>query len=283
MMQLITGVPGAGKTLYAVQRIVDEVKEGREVYTNIAGIAVDGVQPIPEHNDWRELPDGSLVVYDEAHQIFPTSGRPGLSSDPRINDMDMHRHRGFDLCFVTQFPTKVHHEIRSMVDDHVHLLRNFGAPSATVYRWPEATNVNDREARGRADSSPWVYPRSLYKLYKSSEIHTAKTRIPAKIKFVGLVVLVLGTFVGCRLASAGGFASINTQPAAVADVSASAIAKPRRTTPASVPQFSGCVASARFCRCYDNNGDPVEQTEFDCLAHAHGDRPGAFNLFSLSK
>lgn len=132
MMRLITGVPGAGKTLFAVSEILKVKKENdalekagdkpRLIYTNIAGMEMEGVYPL-EDTDWRNYPDGFLIVYDEAHQIFRATGRPGFFGDPIITEMDMHRHRGFDLWFITQFPLKVHHEIRYMVDEHYHLLR----------------------------------------------------------------------------------------------------------------------------------------------------------------
>ena len=164
MMRLITGTPGAGKSLFAVSEIVKAVKDGRTVYTNIEGMDLEGVFPLDD-KDWRNYPDGSLVVYDEAHQTFRATGRPGLSSDAVISEMDMHRHRGFDLWFITQFPTKVHHEIRSMCDEHYHLLRQFGAKQATLYKWPESADVKDTAARSNADRSLFRYPKECFKYY----------------------------------------------------------------------------------------------------------------------
>ncbi|MEM2002935.1 MAG: zonular occludens toxin domain-containing protein, partial [Candidatus Methanomethylicaceae archaeon] len=204
MMRLITGVPGAGKTLFAVSEILKVAKENerkaaageepRDIYTNIEGINIPGVTYTTER-DWRTFPDGSLIVYDEAHQLFRATGRPGLSDDPIISDMDMHRHRGFDLWFITQFPTKVHHEIRNMVDEHYHLLRQFGAKQATIYKWPESADVKDPGARSVADTEFFRYPKECFQYYKSASVHTAKLRIPAKVKFLFTVIALIFSFV----------------------------------------------------------------------------------------
>ena len=52
MMRLITGTPGAGKSLFAVSEIVKAVKDGRTVYTNIEGMDLEGVFPLDD-KDWR--------------------------------------------------------------------------------------------------------------------------------------------------------------------------------------------------------------------------------------
>lgn len=233
MMRLITGTPGAGKSLFAVSEIVQAVKDGRTVYTNIEGMELEGVYPLTD-KDWREYPDGSLIVYDECHQIFRATGRPGLSQDPVISDMDMHRHRGFDLWFITQFPTKVHHEIRQMCDEHFHLLRQFGAKQATLYKWPEAVDSKDPHQRSVADKSLFRYPKECFKFYKSASVHTAKLRIPAKLKAVALVIALIFSFVGYRVVDAGGFQSLHaaSEPDSVGGViGGGAAERPADTTP----------------------------------------------------
>jgi len=269
MIRIITGVPGAGKTLYAVAEIVRVLKESKEeprqVFTNIDGLTLPQVEKLESH-DWREYPDGSLIVYDEAHQLFRGTGKPGAAADPIITDMDMHRHRGFDLWFISQYPTKIHHEIRHMADEHVHLLRQFGSKAATLYRWPESVDVKDQGMRQQADVGRFRYPRSLFKVYKSASIHTSKLRIPTRLKIAAVVVSVIGSFVGFRLWSSGGFASfasteveesasdnltlISTANAA-ADPSGGAAERPAGA--AELPPFSvsGCISTESQCRCYD--------------------------------
>lgn len=267
MMRLITGTPGAGKTLFAVSEIVKAVKEGRTVYTNIEGMDLEGVFPLTE-NDWREYPDGSLIVHDEAHQIFRATGRPGLSSDPIINDMDMHRHRGFDLWFISQFPTKVHHEIRSMCDEHYHLLRQFGAKQATLYKWPEAVDAKDQHQRSVADKSLFRYPKDCFQHYKSASVHTAKLRVPAKLKFLLTVIAIIFSFVGYRVYASNGFASMQApetvDQSSFVVGSGGAAERPADATSLNEFVIGGCVSSARGCQCYTKELDPIPLQDFEC-------------------
>lgn len=72
MSILISAPIRTGKTLYVVKCIFDELNKGRQVYTNIVGINIDGVisvaSSISEPFDWRDLPNGSVLVWDEAHE-----------------------------------------------------------------------------------------------------------------------------------------------------------------------------------------------------------------------
>ena len=131
MMTLITGVPGAGKTLRAVQLIRAAVNEGRPVYSDIDGLALDGVEPAPD--DWRDTPEGSLVVYDECQHRWPSTGKPGAHPSEVVAAIDTHQHTGHDLMFVTQAPRKVHHSIRQLVGQHFHHNRVGGFQGAQVF------------------------------------------------------------------------------------------------------------------------------------------------------
>lgn len=283
MMRLITGVPGAGKSLFAVSEIIKMVKEGRKVFTNIAGMDYEGVFPL-EDTDWRNYPEGSLIVYDEAHQIFRATGRPGLSNDPVISEMDMHRHRGYDLWFSTQFPGKVHHEIRRMCDEHYHLLRQFGSSRSTIYKWPEAVDSSDRSERAIADKTPFSFPKSIYKHYKSSSIHTSKVRIPSKLKFLATVVVLISSFVAYRLVSAGGFTSlamaseaqISPAPVVIAGGAAERPGDTGGSTFSPTPAIGGCVWSARGCQCYTTKLEPIPLSDSECRTLA--DKPLAMSL-----
>ena len=75
MLTVISAPPGSGKSLHCVQILEDTVRKNpnRFIFTNIIGINIPGVLPIPScptHApfDYRNLPNGSLLVYDEAHE-----------------------------------------------------------------------------------------------------------------------------------------------------------------------------------------------------------------------
>lgn len=222
MITLLTGSPGGGKSLYAVSKLIPQyLKEGRTVYTNINGlcyyseVSIHGqivrknlikvkddlpvwekVLPLPDDLDWRSLPAGSVVIYDEAQQFFPASGRTGLSNDGRIVDLDTHRHKGYDLIYITQHPTLLDSHIRKFVSHHIHLYRKMGAKRSILYEWNHCVSspehiIGDTEAFLRSNFS---FNKNDFSFYKSSEIHTAKFRLPPKFIFfsVFLIFIILG-------------------------------------------------------------------------------------------
>lgn len=74
MLTAVSAPPGSGKSLWCVELLEKTVRENpnRQIFTNIIGINIQGVLPIVSSAnkpfDWRDLPDGSLVIYDEAHE-----------------------------------------------------------------------------------------------------------------------------------------------------------------------------------------------------------------------
>lgn len=222
MMYLISGQPGNGKTLRAMSMALEfyeenqkQVKDGkaqpRRFFTNVAGATTEEnpdafpwFEKLPEHNDWTQLPDGSFVLYDEAHadgntqglerygRLFPSTGKPGESDDARVRSMSTHRHRGFDLVFVTQWPNKIHHQVRSLVGVHTHMNRAFGMQRAGVLSWTRVqADPYDERVRDRAEEEIWPYPKGLYSRYRSATLHTAshKFKVPKRV-LQGLSVCV---------------------------------------------------------------------------------------------
>lgn len=290
-IELITGAPGAGKTLYAVGKIRDAVKEGRPVYANIDGLKLDQVEPLPE--DWREAPDGSLIVVDECHQRWPATGKPGRTANEEITALDEHRHRGFDFIVMTQFPTKVHHQVREHINYHRHLMRPVGLKRTTIYTWGyPVLSPNDRQERDQADVQAMKYDKSLFQLYKSATIHTVKPQMPGRVKVVGTVVLVLVGFISYRLITGDSQLSravfgTTEEPQAIQpsnqqknDVAgavggqASPPPPPRAipertmlndwTHAETVKPVGGCISSANHCRCYDDSMVPLDMSEHAC-------------------
>lgn len=74
MLTAISAPPGSGKSLWCVELLETTVRKNpnRMIFTNIIGINIPGVLPITSSTnnpfDWRDLPDGSLIVFDEAHE-----------------------------------------------------------------------------------------------------------------------------------------------------------------------------------------------------------------------
>lgn len=327
MMYLISGQPGNGKSLRAMFIMREEYErnsrahaEGKEplrrFFSNIAGSTTEEnpdafpwVEKLPEHNDWTKLPDGSYVVYDEAHadgntpglerygSLFPSTGKPGESADLRIRAMSTHRHRGFDLVFLTQWPSKIHHQVRTLVGSHTHMNRGMGLQAAGVLQWPRVqVDPYDENQREKAEEEIWSYPKDLYGKYKSATLHTAshKFKIPKKV-LAGLSKLVVTLLVlwalwhflvpkgkekpeeGPAQKEASLLAPVPASPA-----STDPILTPGAQTYAALntepaPTLSGCVSSDRGCRCFNTDGFQIDMSRFQCELLM--EKPLPFNVY----
>ena len=100
MLKLITGIPGSGKTLYAVsmlKKVVEHnatlpVDEQRSIYCDITGLTIEGIEPPPL--DWRQTPPKSLLIYDEAQLHKPFKAARGLSPYEYIENLTLTRKQG---------------------------------------------------------------------------------------------------------------------------------------------------------------------------------------------
>lgn len=325
MIYLITGQPGNGKTLYAMaamhaeyERNAVQVKAGKEeprqFFSNVAGASLEEnpkaypwVQRMPEHNDWTKLPKGSYVQYDEAHadgrtpglerygELFPATGKPGESQDPRVRAMSTHRHGGYDLVLITQYPNKIHHQVRTLVGQHVHMNRAMGLTTAGIFKWTRTQpDPYDEDARDKAEEEIWQYPKGEYERYFSATLHTAsyKFKIPKKV-WSGLSMLIVAGLVAWGLY----YFLVPEQarekqakpPQAEASLLAPAVAAPDEEpvgipgtglfaslTAPKVTTLSGCIDTPRACRCFDGEGDLIDQSQVECRMVVDGPLP--FNV-----
>lgn len=192
MISLITGLPGNGKTLFALWWIKQKAeKEGREVYYhNIKDLT------LPWHafeaEKWMDLPKGAIIVMDECQFVFPK--KPNGSKLPdHYEQLATHRHHGFDIYLITQHPTLLDNFVRQLVGQHYHAVRKFGMARNTIYEWSSANPApQNPSSQKSAVPMKWPFPKEVYGYYKSAEVHTVKRAIPVKIFLaIGFVVAVL--------------------------------------------------------------------------------------------
>lgn len=196
MINLITGTPGAGKTLNTIKVIHEAHKDDDRpiYYRGIRELKFDWIElDDDEITNWFDLPDGSIIVIDEVQQIWPnrSNNKPVPES---VSRLDTHRHRGFDFYVITQKPTLVDFAARGFVDRHDHYERQFGYESCRRFSWEKAVNdTADYHTRTEAITSRIKYDKKYYDAYKSAEVHTVKKRLPGKLVFIlFLIVLFLG-------------------------------------------------------------------------------------------
>lgn len=192
MITLITGVPGAGKTLYAVSQILlPESKTERPIF-------VDGIPDlIPRHEiapdvlDWPNwAPQGAHIFIDEVQRIWrPESA--GKLPHPSIAELETHRHRGLDFTIMTQHPSLVHANVRRLVGKHIHVRRT--ALGVKVYEYSECQAQPDTAWRNALTKFSWKHPKNAFGLYKSASLHVkVKFRIPGSVKVLACCVLAIG-------------------------------------------------------------------------------------------
>lgn len=229
---LITGLPGSGKSLRAVKFIREASEAGELIHTcNFSDLKISTI-PIKDPREWRDLPAGSILVVDEAQEFFRT--RRGGEAPEYITAMERIRHHGVRLVLLTQQPDYLDTHLRGLCGLHEHLLRINGKQAAKIWRHNEVMdNVRSERARARYDSETWEYPKELFELYTSAQVHTVKSVMSSKWKrglaFMAAAAVVLG-FVGWQF---GGFF---TSAASTGDLRAvAADAAPRGVAPAERP------------------------------------------------
>lgn len=163
----------------------------RTIYTNIEALKIDYVRSLTP--DWRDCPDGSLIVIDEVQLVYPYSDIKDRSN-PIITELSVHRHRGFDFYLITQSAGNLHVLIKDLVYTHYHVTIPFGFQTK-IYQYGEfKANPNAKSVKLLAENSFSFTPsQHIFKLYKSTNINTAKSRLPIKR------LVVLGSFVAFGL------------------------------------------------------------------------------------
>lgn len=166
-------------------------KAVRTIYTNIADLKLVQCRPLPPDCDWRQTPQGSYLVIDEA-QLIPIFSEEARGIDPIVKDLTIHRHKGYDFLFITQEPSFVHKYIRKLASLHIHLVNIFGWEQSMRMEWSIVQDSpNAIKSIARAENiSRWRFPKHVYNLYKSTTINTRKKRIPKKlVLFIAIAIL----------------------------------------------------------------------------------------------
>ena len=170
---------------------LNKIRPVRTIYTNIAGLELEAVRPIPADADWTKLPDGSFVVYDEIQNI-PVFSADTKTASHIIKLLTTHRHRGIDIVGITQFPSLVRKEFLVLVGHHRHLVNSFGLKRSTQYEW-STYKVDPNAFKNKATAeikTTFSFPKELYKYYRSSTAHTHKRRLPWRFIFILSSVLI---------------------------------------------------------------------------------------------
>jgi len=305
MLVCISGLPGHGKTLYTLHHVEALRREsGRPVYFHgITDLNLPWL-PLDEPKEWEKVPDGSIVVIDEAWKTFPKRSA-GAAVPPFVQALATHRHRGLDIFLVTQHPlNQLDHFVRGLVGRHYHVRRVFGSQRSRLYTWEELGDPKDYHSLKVAVASWFTYPKEVFTWYKSAEVHTVKRQIPAKpFLMIGGGILAVGLLGWLAFAQLSGSVDRATgaateaqealpnalpgmpgsrPPGLRASFSAESFVPSVPGMPftspfyqdavkvSDVPIVSGCgvlkVGARVDCRCNDQQGNKVQLEHRHCLA-----------------
>jgi zona occludens toxin len=200
---LFTGLPGAGKTAQLVAEIVRlrEAEPGRPIFAfGINGLKEDLAIPLTEEmlHKWWELPPGSIIAVDECQEDGSNPEQPvALMPKDRglpaawVQKISKVRHHGMDFLLTTQDPCNMSAYVRRLVDKHVHTIRKFGTQVIQRYTWGRCIDdPYSRREQKNAVADVGTLPAKVFDLYKSSQLHTMKRRIPRKVYLLIAVVVV---------------------------------------------------------------------------------------------
>lgn len=313
---LVTGLPGHGKTLYAVSQYL----KGKP---NAYGCGIKGsIFPELDPTKWWEAPSGSTIVVDEAWKWFaPTS--PTKEPPEHYKRIPEIRHSGHTLVLVTQDPKDLDTRIRRRVGKHYHVVRVFGTERANIHEWNEVHE--DIQIREDTEHAIWEYDKQAYQLYKSAELHKIKTEVPRRIKripiYFGIAAVLVfagGYYVYKALLSPGekvtqqinktfqpGAPGTPSLPGALPPLHAKSTDEPQsaqayaesfvpridglphtaprydKVTQAETPPFpAACILSFKRCQCYTQQATRLEVPFEICKQIATG---GIFMDFDFNK
>jgi zona occludens toxin len=220
MITLITGVPGSGKTLYTVWLAEKLARSGRRVLVDgIRDLAIDHVQ-VDEAwvRKWHEnVQANDVVIIDEVQRYWPPTS-VSVKPTEDIEKLHVHRHLGVDFIVITQHPNRMSKVIRDLVGRHVHVRRMLGLQKAMLYEWDSARNPQGNLKD--AVKTWWSYPKNVFALYTSAELHTKPKAVIPKALFIIPVALVAGVFFAWK-----GYQRVTSlgKPAVASGASASAV------------------------------------------------------------
>lgn len=222
MLYLRTGLPGAGKTLNAIREIdIEHQPDPNEpdkrlhkdpdhpdlpprtiYYYGIPELKADRLKSNWvefDHPDrWFDLPDGSVIVIDEAQRIF---GNDGSRARPdKITRFETHRHQGLDIHLITQHPSLLATAVRKLVGKHINFIRPYGREKG-IFRHEYEFCIDAPEKRvnfKQAQEERVTLDPDYFGTYKSSTIHTHKPvkpnylkKLPILIGLTSIPILVL--------------------------------------------------------------------------------------------
>lgn len=298
MITIKTGLPRNGKTASVVDELQQLLKrweknpgERRSVFQfGIPDLKLEGIETIvawpvggkvgdvvpltPDGKpacklafDQGAIPDGALIVLDEAQDFYPPRG-PSIVMPAHVSALNTHGHRNLDYIILTQHPKLIDNAVRRLVNKHQHYRRMLGGGRAVTYEWDVCSDSLEYQ---KAVKGVYKYPPRVFGLYQSATGFTRpKFKLPAFL-IVPLLAVPLGIYaiptayralagsvtgqgISQTAAKTVGGAEV-PRPAAVASGASGVGVVPVSPVPvAAAKVYSGCMSTATKCKCVTSDG-----------------------------
>lgn len=246
------------------------------------------------------FPPGSVIVLDEGQRYFRP--RPTSAKVPdHVAAFETHRHCGIDIIVLTQHPSFIDAHARKLVRRHHHVFEH--ALGRDLLEWPRAADVESKAERVLARREKYMPPKRAFPFYKSAEAHTVlKRKLPKYVYLfviASVVALALSYYGYQRIRAkinggqvemtAAGEKSEKPAPGVKSHAKRDVVTVTKTaaqyveeqiprlpgipysapmydavTAPQQAPYPVACVATAKRCRCYDQQGNTYATTPDLC-------------------
>lgn len=189
MIIFFDGTPGSGKSYEAVKKIVDNLRMGRKVYTNIEGLddkkCVEAIKSIYNLGDydlfknlafledekiknfWEHVDEGALIVIDEAHKFFNVRDWQSEKNNKFAVWASTHRHHGYDVVLVTVDISRVDTSVRQLAEWTYRFKKANFFGSLVQKKYMCFAYVGDDRDGKPLSNSLRTYDAKLFNCYKS--------------------------------------------------------------------------------------------------------------------
>ena len=183
------GIPGTGKSYEAAKKILDNLRLGRRVYTNLDGLDEQECQRYLQdlsglddynfnrnfvylsRNDvtrfWEIAKPGSMIVLDEMHKHFNARNWQSKDNGALADWASTHRHHGYDVIAITQDMEKLEKQFRTLIEwTYVYRKVNFLGSLVNKKYLVYTYSGCDHDGKPLATNCRTYDPR-IFRIYKS--------------------------------------------------------------------------------------------------------------------
>ena len=138
------------------------------------------------------FPDGSLIVVDECHYVYPVRSSARAVPD-YVSKLTELRHQGHTLIIMTQHPANIDIYVRNLVSRHIHVARK--QATTRLYEWNECMVNLSKQSLADATQRLYRPPKNAFKYYKSSSIHIKHKRRISPMVYVLFFCIISIAFI----------------------------------------------------------------------------------------